>query len=78
MNSDYGDSYWYDEGSWEYTDDEGEEHTDLEFEEEIRIALEMLEGDGSEDAFYEDNHHVVEEYEEPTVFSRVRDWWEGF
>ena len=61
-----------------FTDDEGEEYTELDFEEEIAQALEMLEGDDSANAFYEDNHHIVEEYKATNVFTRVYDWWTGF
>jgi hypothetical protein len=39
----------------------------------------MLEGDDDLDnPFYNDTHYIDEEFEEPTVFTRIFDWWSGF
>tara|TARA_B110000285_G_C14747140_1_gene433486 strand:- start:155 stop:271 length:117 start_codon:yes stop_codon:yes gene_type:complete len=38
----------------------------------------MLESDDSDRAFYNDTHYIDEEVDNPTVFTRIYNWWEGF
>ena len=77
VDTDEDDIYWYDEGSWEYTDESGQTFTDEEIEQQIIDGLKKLQDYDydSDNAFYDDSHQISEKVKETTMYSRLVDWW---